>query len=138
MLESIKTHNCEQIITLFNQHKSWEDKYRQLLQLAKQLPLMDLDHQTDRYLVRGCESDVWLYQQKNTDDNSYHFSGYSNARIVKGLLVIIFAAYQDSTIEQIKAFDIEEYFAKLDLIKHLSPSRANGIYAVIEQIKQAN
>lgn len=136
MQQTTTYYTTAQIIELFKQHKSWEDKYRQILQLAKALPAMDGQYQNEQYQVKGCESDVWLVYQLNQETKQYTFSATSNARIVRGLLMIILAAYQNATAEQIKRFDIEAYFAQLDLLKHLSPSRANGIHAIIMQIKQ--
>lgn len=129
------SYDSQSIIDLFATQKCWEDKYRQILQLSKTLAPMDAQYQCEQNRVKGCESDVWLSITPEQHTQRYHFSATSNARIVRGLLVIILGAYQNSTPAQIKAFDIEDYFAKLDLLKHLSPSRANGIYAIIEKIR---
>lgn len=129
-------HTSTDIIELFSTHKSWEDKYRQILQLAKRLAPMNEEYQTEEYRVKGCESEVFLKINQDPNTQVYHFEAASNARIVRGLLVIILAAYQRSSKEQISTFDIKDYFGKLDLLKHLSPSRANGIHAICEKIRQ--
>lgn len=134
--KDIQQHTSQSIIDLFATHKSWEDKYRQILQLSKNLETMDKDFQTEEYRVKGCESDVFLKISQDPDTLIYHFEAASNARIVRGLLVIILGAYQHSNKAQINAFKIEDYFGKLDLLKHLSPSRANGIHAICEKIRQ--
>ena len=131
------THYTQtQIIDLFKTHKSWEDKYRQILQLAKQLPPMDSQWQIEENRVTGCESDVWLHHHWDEQQQGFIFSATSNARIVKGLLVIILAVYQGANQADINSFDIDGYFAQLDLLKHLSPSRANGINGIVQTIKK--
>ena len=97
---------------------------------------MSKEYQTEEYRVRGCESEVFLKISQDPNTQIYHFEAASNARIVRGLLVIILAAYENSSKEQISAFNIEDYFGKLDLLKHLSPSRANGIHAICENIRR--
>lgn len=132
--EENQQHTSQTIIDLFATHKSWEDKYRQILQLSKSLTPMDEQYQNEHHRVKGCESDVWLNIMHDEGTGRYTFVAASNARIVRGLLVIIIAAYQDCTAAHIAQFDIKAYFAQLDLLKHLSPSRANGIYAIVEKI----
>lgn len=129
-------NNSQSIIDLFANQGSWEGKYRQILQLSKSLAPMDQQYQCESNRVKGCESDVWLHIELDENTNRYTFSATSNARIVRGLLVIILAAFQNTTSTQIAQFDIKDYFSQLDLLKHLSPSRANGIYAITEKISQ--
>jgi len=112
---------------------SWEDRYRYMIDLGKEIPIMDDSLKTDDKIIPGCQSQVWLNFEKQ--DNRFIFQADSDALIVKGLLAIVLAAYNNKTAEEILAFDIEEYFAKLDLIKHLSPTRGNGLKAMVEKIK---
>ncbi|MFT4930004.1 MAG: cysteine desulfuration protein SufE [Phenylobacterium sp.] len=148
------SYSSADIIALFDQAKGWEMKYRQLMLLGKQLPELAEEYKDDRYLVKGCESQLWLHHHldevrdevqddeqlsqqpsQQIGEQRHHFAFDSDARIIKGLVIIILAAFNQLTSEQIRQFDIEAYFAELDLLKHLSPSRSNGVYAVLRAVK---
>lgn len=125
---------CDDIIETLSFFDSWEDRYRYMIDLGKEIPAMPDGSKTDDKLVPGCQSQVWIvYKIKN---NQFIFQVDSDALIVKGLLAIVMAAYQMKTAEQILQFDIESYFQTLDLIKHLSPTRGNGLRAMVEKIKR--
>lgn len=111
----------------------WEDRYRYIIDLGKQLPQMDEKDKTDDRLVRGCQSQVWLDYERS--DGKLDFSVDSDAVIVRGLLALVLCAVDHKTPEEILAFDIEAYFNAIDLLKHLSPTRGNGLRAMIERIK---
>lgn len=123
------------LLEQFGAMKSWEDRYRQILRLGKSHPMMDESLKRDDMLLAGCESKVWFYATKQNDTLNLNIS--SDAKIVKGLIAIIIQAYQGLSIEQARAFDCEAFFASLGLLNHLSPSRGNGIRAIISAIKQA-
>lgn len=112
---------------------TWEDRYRYMIDLGKELPKMPEEFRTDDRLVPGCQSQVWIQTESN--DERLIFSVDSDALIVKGLLAIIMAAYNQKTREEILEFDIEDYFEKLDLLKHLSPTRGNGLRAMVDKIQ---
>jgi cysteine desulfurase/selenocysteine lyase len=122
------------IITQFVAVKGWDSRHRQIMLLGKQLNRLDKSARNDQTLISGCESLAWLVAQKN-EQNVFHFQADSDAKIIRGLLVIVLAALNDKTAVQIQAFDIESYFKTLGLIQHLSPSRGNGILAIVEKIK---
>jgi cysteine desulfuration protein SufE len=128
------SYSADDISALFAEAKGWEGKYRQIMLLGKQLPPLPDEYKQDEFLVKGCESNVWFHYECDEQGN-YHFAADSDARIVKGLVIIILAAFNQSTARQLADFDIEAYFSQLDLLKHLSPSRSNGIQAIVEQIK---
>ncbi|NOH98022.1 cysteine desulfurase sulfur acceptor subunit CsdE [Vibrio sp. 99-70-13A1] len=111
----------------------WEDRYRQVIQWGKKLPVMPDDLKSDQVTVAGCESQVWLVSQKI--DEKWFFCADSDARIVRGLIALVMAAFDGRTALEIESFDIDGYFEKLGLITHLSPSRGNGLKAIIAQIK---
>ncbi|MCG9543402.1 cysteine desulfurase sulfur acceptor subunit CsdE [Vibrio sp. Isolate33] len=111
----------------------WEDRYRQVIQWGKKLPAMPEELKSEQVVVSGCESQVWLFSQKI--DGVWYFCADSDARIVRGLIALVMAAYDGKTSEQIQAFDIDGYFEEIGLITHLSPSRGNGLKAIVEQIK---
>ena len=125
---------CEAIIAQMSQANGWEDRYRNVIQLGKKLPAMPEELKQDELKVSGCESQVWLTHQQQ-EDGSFHFAADSDARIVRGLITLVLAAYEGKNAEQILAFDIDGYFEQLNLIAHLSPSRGNGLKAIVEQIK---
>ncbi len=112
----------------------WEERYRYLIDLGRTLEPMDEALKTEETLVRGCTSRVWMVAQ--TTDGRVHFLVDSDAHIVRGLIAILMAAYQDRTPEEIKAVDIHEAFGRLGLEQHLSPNRRNGFFAMVERIGQ--
>ena len=123
----------DDIVDTLSFFDSWEDRYRYMIDLGKEIPNMPESLKTIDRIVPGCQSQVWI--EFKIEDNKFIFQVDSDALIVKGLLAIVMAAYQNKTAEGILAFDIENYFEKLDLIKHLSPTRGNGLKAMVERIK---
>ncbi|PSU69902.1 cysteine desulfurase sulfur acceptor subunit CsdE [Photobacterium phosphoreum] len=122
------------IIALMQVATGWEDRYRNVIQLGKKLPQLDDSYKQDQLKISGCESQVWLHHQ--IIDDHYYFIADSDARIVRGLITLVLAAYDGKTATEINAFDIDTYFQSLGLIDHLSPSRGNGLKAIVKQIKQ--
>jgi cysteine desulfuration protein SufE len=84
--------------------------------------------------VAGCESQVWLVAEQRGEQ--WFFCADSDARIVRGLIALVLAAYDGKAADEIRAFDIEDYFDQLGLIEHLSASRGNGLRAIVDTIKQ--
>lgn len=111
----------------------WEERYKYIIDLGKQLPAMPDSKKTDDYLLRGCQSQVWIDHE--TVDGKLLLEADSDAHIVRGLLGVVLAAYNSKTPADITAFDIDGYFAAIDLIKHLSPTRGNGIRAMVKKIQ---
>jgi cysteine desulfuration protein SufE len=124
---------AKEILQVMQDLHGWEDKYRQLLQWGKQLPAMPESLKSDQIMVSGCESQVWLLAQQS--EGLWYFAADSDARVIRGLIGLIMAAYQGKTSAEINAFDIEHYFEQLNLLSHLSPTRGNGIRAIVSQIK---
>ncbi|OEE62543.1 cysteine desulfurase, sulfur acceptor subunit CsdE [Enterovibrio norvegicus] len=114
--------------------RSWEDKYRLVIQLGRKLPSLDQSLKAQSVDIPGCESEVWLIWQEI--DGVYHFSADSDARIVKGLISLILAEIEGKTREDLRKIDFDAYFEAMDLLNHLSQSRSNGIRSIIEQIKK--
>lgn len=113
---------------------SWEDRYRYIIDLGRELPPLDPSLRTDERLVRGCQSQVWIDVQRQ--DDRLQLAVDSDAFIVKGLLAVVLAAYNNRTPEEILAFDVDEYFDTLGLMQHLSPTRGNGLRAMVARIRQ--
>jgi cysteine desulfuration protein SufE len=114
---------------------SWEDRYRFVIDLGKELPGMDAGLKHEGTLVRGCQSQVWLVVEP-TDGGAMRLHLDSDAHIVRGLIAIVLAAYQGRTPREILDYDIEELFDSLDLLKHLSPTRGNGLRAMVNRIRE--
>jgi SufS family cysteine desulfurase len=130
-----ESEQASSVITAqFTAVKSWDSRHRQIMLLGKQLPRLDKSERNEQTLINGCESLAWLLAQKN-EHNIYHFQADSDAKIIRGLLVIVLAAFNNKTAIQIQAFDIENYFKTMGLMQHLSPSRGNGILAIVDKIK---
>ena len=112
---------------------NWEDRYKYIIDLGKELPAMDPASRSDENLVRGCQSQVWLL--KREEGGRLYFQADSDAFIVRGLLGVVLAAYNGKTAQEIRQFDINAYFEQLDLLKHLSPTRGNGLQAMVRRIQ---
>jgi cysteine desulfuration protein SufE len=123
----------EDIVDALSFFDTWEDRYKYIIDLGKELPPLDESERTEANLVRGCQSQVWLTSRK--EGERYLFEADSDAFIVKGLLAVVLAAYNGKTAEQILAFDIETYFQQLNLMKHLSMTRGNGLKAMVKRIQ---
>lgn len=126
--------NQIELLALFERANSWDLKHRQIMLLSKQLKRLDKSQRTDESLISGCESKAWLIA-KQSHGNQLQFSADSDAKVIRGLMVVILAVYQNKTAQQILNIDIEGYFSDLGLIQHLSPSRGNGVRAIVERIK---
>jgi cysteine desulfuration protein SufE len=115
----------------------WEDRYRHVIELGRELPaLPEADH-TAENKVKGCASQVWITSQAGgpKDDPVITFQGDSDALIVKGLVAIAFMIYSGKTARQILATDAGEVLGKLGLSGHLTQQRSNGFASMIQRIK---
>jgi len=112
----------------------WEQRYQYIIDLGKQIPGLSEDARTPDKIVKGCQSSVWLdYSQK---DGKFHFDVDSDAVIVQGLLVLVLSAYNEKSSKEILEFDIDGYFKALDLERHITPTRGNGLRAIVGKIRQ--
>lgn len=125
--------SSDDIIETLSFFDDWEDRYKYIIDLGRELPPLDAAQRTDEHLVRGCQSQVWLVSQQR--DDRLFFDADSDAFIVKGLLAVVLAAYNGKRAADIRDFDIEQYFEQLNLIKHLSVTRGNGLRAMVQRIQ---
>ncbi|TPE54468.1 SufE family protein [Maribrevibacterium harenarium] len=123
----------EEIIDDISFFDDWEEKYKYIIDLGKSLPQFEEAWRTPERLVKGCQSNVWI--QPHTEGELLSFSVDSDAVIVRGLLGVVLAAYDQKTPAQILGFDIDQYFSDLDLERHLSPTRGNGLRAIVGRIQ---
>jgi cysteine desulfuration protein SufE len=117
----------------------WEDRYRYLIELGRELEPLPDTLRTDANKVRGCASQVWLATATGRDGASalpvLEFKGDSDAHIVRGLIAILFALFDGRTAEHILQTDAQAVFADLGLKEHLTPQRSNGFFAMVERIR---
>lgn len=125
--------NIDDIVDDLGFFDSWEDKYRYIIDLGKQLPEMPDHQRVNEALVKGCQSQVWLYVQLQQQHLQLQVD--SDAHIVRGLLALVVSAYQGLTPKQALALDIQGLFERLQLLRHLSPSRGNGLRAMVERVR---
>jgi cysteine desulfuration protein SufE len=122
----------EQIIEEFSMYDEWMDKYEYLIELGKNLPLITEKYKTKDNLIIGCQSKVWLQAEYN--DGKILFYADSDAIITKGIIGLLIRVLSDKTPEEI--INTELYFIdKIGLSSNLSPTRANGLLAMVKQMK---
>jgi cysteine desulfuration protein SufE len=134
---SVPAVGVEDIREAFELFDSWEDRYRFVIDLGKELPAMEASWKSDETLVRGCQSQVWLVAQHDPEAGVMNLYLDSDAHIVRGLIAIVLAGYQRRTPREILDYDIEGLFESLDLLKHLSPTRGNGLRAMVNRIRES-
>ncbi|MCS6838886.1 MAG: SufE family protein [Bdellovibrionaceae bacterium] len=132
--KSIKSRETEWN-QFFNQFHSWQEKYKALIELRKKLPPYPEDKRLDDLKVKGCQSQVWLWATQMEPSKEIQFWADSDALITKGLVAFLVLFYSGLPAEEIAQHDVQ-YFKNLGLAEHLSPSRANGFYHMINQIKR--
>lgn len=122
----------QEIIGEFSAFEDWMDKYGYLIELGNELKDLDPKDKTDQYLIKGCQSRVWLLS--DFSDGKIVFRGESDAVIVKGLVALLLRVVSNRTPEEI--LNNELYFIdEIGLKQHLSPTRSNGLLAMVKQIK---
>lgn len=119
----------------FSRCQNWEERYLYLIELGeKLLPLSDRQKQVKNQ-VSGCQSQVWIVMELDSDGR-IQFAGDSDAAIVKGLIALVIIIFQNKTGQQILTTDSKTFFQKLSLEQHLTPSRSQGLHAMIRTIRQ--
>ena len=124
----------DELFENFSYLTEWEDKYRYLIELGDSLPPFPDTDKTDAHKVEGCQSQVWFTVQKQED--RYYFNATSDAHIVRGLEAVLITLVNGKNGSEIKALDLNEAFSRLGLEEHLSPTRRNGFFAMINRIKE--
>jgi cysteine desulfuration protein SufE len=129
--------DLNEIVDNFDILDDWDDRYRYLIELGRELEPLDAVAHNDHNKVRGCASQVWVESTvASTDDGVVlKLRGDSDAHIVRGLIALVFALYSDKAPQHILATDAQELFQKLGLSAHLTPQRSNGVRAMVERIK---
>ncbi|HEX2618069.1 MAG TPA: SufE family protein [Flavobacteriales bacterium] len=123
----------QDIVEEFALFGDWQDRYEHLIELGKELPLIAPEKKTEENIVRGCQSRVWLNAEQQND--LVHFTADSDAMITKGLIALLVRVLNDRTPEEILNTPIT-FIDAIGLREHLSPNRANGLSAMLDQMKR--
>ncbi|WP_306262226.1 SufE family protein [Pararhizobium sp. IMCC21322] len=129
--------NITDIIENFSYLDDWEDRYKYVIELGKELETMPDALQVDANKVRGCTSQVWLSTRVTERDGEpvLHFLGNSDAHIVRGLVCITLAIFNDKTAREIVDLDAEAIFNEVQLRDHISAQRSNGLNSMLQRIR---
>ncbi len=123
----------DEIIEEFSVYEEWLDKYEYLIELGNSLEVIDKSQKTPGNIIQGCQSRVWLYCKMN-DDGTLTFTADSDAIITKGIIALLIRAVNNQKPQDI--IDADLYFIEqIGLKENLSPTRANGLLAMIKQIR---
>ena len=121
-----------EIIDEFSMFDDWMQRYEYMIELGKSLPLIDDQFKTDDYIIKGCQSKVWVHARMQ--DNKVVFTADSDAIITKGIIAILIRVFSNRTPKEIIDADTS-FIDKIGLKEHLSPTRANGLVSMIKQLK---
>ncbi len=122
----------EEIIDEFSMFDDWMQRYEYMIELGKDLPLIDPEQKTEDRLIKGCQSNVWLNAE--LDGDKVIFTADSDAIITKGIIAVLLRVYSNQSPEAIMKAD-ESFIDEIGLKAHLSPTRANGLVSMIKQLK---
>ncbi len=120
------------LIEEFELFDDWMDKYNYIIELGKELPMIEEQYKTPEYLIEGCQSQVWLHAEYR--DGLVFFTADSDAIITKGIVNLLIRVLSERTPQEIIDNDLE-YLNAIGLKEHLSPTRSNGLASMIKQIK---
>jgi cysteine desulfuration protein SufE len=129
--------NIDEIIDNFSLLDEWDDRYRYLIELGRELPPLAAEAHNEANKVRGCASQVWLdtsVRPNGAGGPVLTFVGDSDAHIVRGLIAILFAMYSGRNAKDILATDAVALFEKMGLREHLTPQRSNGFRSMVDRI----
>ncbi len=122
----------KEILEEFSIYDDWMDKYSYLIELGNNLPDLPPSEKTDEYLIRGCQSRVWLVPELK--EGKIFFRGESDAVIVKGLVALLLRVASGRTPQELMQTEMH-FIDELGLKQHLSPTRSNGLLAMVKQIR---
>jgi len=127
----------DDLVENFELFDDWEERYRYVIDLGKQLPEFPEVLKTEATLVEGCVSRVWLDEKVSGSgpEAIIEFTGDSDAFIVKGLIAVLQTLFSGQTAQAIAEVDVSNELARIDLSAHLSPQRSNGLNAMVGRIK---
>jgi len=122
----------DQIIDEFSMFDDWTERYEYIIELGKNLPLIDKKHKTEDYLIKGCQSNVWL--NGTYENGKIVFTADSDAILTKGIIALMIRVFSKQNPKDILDASTD-FIDKIGLKEHLSPTRANGLISMIKYIK---
>lgn len=125
---------ASEALAAFAHCPGWEQRARLLMQWGERLEPLTEDERNDSHRVHGCESTVWLVP--GHDGDHLHFRATSDARLLRGLLALLLLRVNGLTAAELAEVDVADWFARLGLSRQLSPSRNNGLNAVLQRIRE--
>lgn len=131
------TTTINDVFDAFEFLEDWEERYGYIIDLGKSLPEFPESERIEQNYVHGCQSQVWLIHRFDADSGKLFLMIDSDAIIVKGLAAIVLVTLNAKTPEEILSMDVEAIFEKIDLMRHISPTRGNGLRSMLELIKKA-
>ncbi len=128
--------SIDDLIEAFELLSEWEDRYAYIGDLGEQLAGLGEEHKTERNLVHGCMTRVWIIGAPADGDSPViHYRADAEGPIIKGLVAILLLMFRNKTAEEVLATDADELIERLGLEEHLSPNRHVGMYAMVDKIK---
>lgn len=132
---STATYSINELVENFELLGDWESRFAYLIDLGKGLPALDESDHCEKNRVHGCQAQVWL-KLEPAEDGCINIVADSDAFIVKGLIVVLLAIYSGKTAVEILAIDGQAQLDRLQLASHLSPTRKNGLYAMVQRVRE--
>ncbi len=124
----------QEIIDEFAVYDDWMEKYEYIIELGKELPLIDDSKKTDERLIEGCQSRVWL--DAAVEGNKMHFTADSDAIITKGIIGLLIRVLDGEAPAEVATTDLH-FINDIGLAEHLSPTRANGLASMVKKLKMS-
>ena len=121
-----------EIVDEFSIYENWMEKYEYIIELGKDLPLIEDEFKTDNYIIKGCQSRVWVHA--NYNDGKVFLTADSDAIITKGIIALLIKVLNNQSPEDILSAKLN-FIDQIGLTSHLSPTRANGLLGMVKQIK---
>ena len=121
-------------LQIFQDASGWEQRARMLMQWGERLPPLNDADKCEANLVHGCESQVWLVGRLH--DGHWQFAANSDARLIRGLVALLLARVNGLSAEELRQVDLSDWFNQLGLSRQLSPSRSNGLNAVLQRMSE--
>ncbi|RPD96546.1 SufE family protein [Aureibaculum marinum] len=122
----------EEIIDEFSMFEDWMQRYEYIIDLGKSVPLIDQKYKTEDNIIKGCQSKVWL--KADVKDDKIVYTADSDAILTKGIIALLLRVFSNHTPQEILNADTN-FIDEIGLKEHLSPTRANGLVAMIKQLK---
>lgn len=126
----------QQQLPLLTQTSDWQSKYRMLMQLGKGVPAFTSELQRDEFLIAGCDSKAWLLHEYHQPSGRHYWAFDSEARIIKGLVLLALCQLNGLTNTELSQINFSQLFALPGVQQNLSPSRQNGLHAVLKTLSQ--